>query len=516
MNPNTILDFLKKFSFKKKKVNNEDDPLAGLKSYDERKKEKKSAIYKKVAALVILIPLVFSIVQILIKTGFILATQEDETVITKKIPREKLSFKINTFTKWQDLKDAKDKELTNQISTLKDDLTLDIKKSESATAKHIQDVQTTIINEINASNKASNELITKMYKQLDLDKKSNKERLKKNIEDLETKMERDLKQIKIISQQTPLLSLPELPPLRQLKNNNKKIKQERVLTTSVTSTKNSNSNANSNKEDIKSAPIVYEIIEESIESTKFEVSTLEKYTKKIKEKKKKLPSFTLMPGFVKAIIVAGADVPTMAGKASEPKPIWLSINSEELIANNEVLHFEDCMVQATASGDLVSGRAHLRLSKISCSMTDLDGIKYKINTGIKGWVYGEEGKYGVKGRLVSKEGEIISKGVPLAAIESIIGALSQPDQSFIMPGGTTENSVSSNIATSGAKTSSKILGKFAEYYLQILENMNPYIEIRAKRRVTIAFAGGEMLTPVEYTPMDVNYFENIEYEEESK
>jgi len=258
--------------------------------------------------------------------------------------------------------------------------------------------------------------------------------------------------------------------------------------------------------------VAYETIEEDIVDEEFKVSTLDQY-KQEAAPVKTLPSFTLMPGFAQGVIVAGADVPTLKGKTTDAKPIWISINSETLTPNNEIMHMEDCLLQTTASGEFVSGRASLRLSKLSCTITDLDGNKYKIHQKVKGWIYGEEGKYGVKGRVVSKEGEIIKRGLSLAALEGMMNMLTQTNTNTVTP---TTNGINPAAAMTqgGAKVGGQIIQKFADYYLEILKSLNPYVEIKLKRKVTIAFEGGEVIKPTLYENFDVNYFENEELEDE--
>ena len=68
-----------------------------------------------------------------------------------------------------------------------------------------------------------------------------------------------------------------------------------------------------------------EIVEEEVAVTSYGVTSLNtlKVPEKVKEDKK-MPSFTLMPGFAKGVIVGGADVPTLTTSTTDPKPIWLS------------------------------------------------------------------------------------------------------------------------------------------------------------------------------------------------
>ena len=135
-----------------------------------------------------------------------------------------------------------------------------------------------------------------------------------------------------------------------------------------------------------------EEVAEEIEEEAYDIETLSANNNNDDNDAIKMPSFTLMPGPVRGIITAGADVGTMQQGAENPKIIWISLNSEQFIANNEVSDIRDCMVQVTARGNIASGRARMIVKKLSCIMTDKKGNKYKIVKEVKGGKGGEDGK----------------------------------------------------------------------------------------------------------------------------
>ena len=254
--------------------------------------------------------------------------------------------------------------------------------------------------------------------------------------------------------------------------------------------------------------VKYEEVEESItvENQEINFSTLDKNT----TKKETLPTFTLMPGFTKGTIVTGAAVPTLTQAENVSRPVWISFSGDTVIANNDTVSVDECLLQAAATGDFASGVAEIRLSRISCSATDQDGKKFKIISNVKGWVYSENGQYGLKGRLVSKEGQLIEKAIPLTVIEGLVEALSNLGNNQLDTGGTVN--IGDSFAQGSANGANKVLGKISDYYLKILESLNPVIEIKAGREVVVAFSGGEELVFEKYIPMDVYYFEGEEDE----
>ena len=69
------------------------------------------------------------------------------------------------------------------------------------------------------------------------------------------------------------------------------------------------------------------------------------------------------------------------------------------------------------------------------------------------------------------------------------------------------NNIQDSFTEGTTKTASTTLDIFSDYYLMILEQLNPTIELKAGRETTIGFEGGEVLQLEEYTPADVDFFE---------
>lgn len=154
-----------------------------------------------------------------------------------------------------------------------------------------------------------------------------------------------------------------------------------------------------------------------------------------------------------------------------------------------------CHVTGAGYGQLASERAYVRLERIACVLRSGDVI----DTRVKGYVAGEDGKTGIRGRLVSKQGKMLSRGI-LAGFASGFGGAVESSNSTagVVAGGTfTVSSRSSrDLVKTGIGGGAGEAGKLlAEYYLKLAEEVFPVIEIDAGRRVDVIITEGTELSP---------------------
>lgn len=482
---------IKKFKNFKSERNPHGDKL---KSLDAQKKEKRTLMFKRWALIGILGPILFFILQVIWKTGAYYYTNQDQAEVTKKMPKKDITLQIDADQKWKTIKEQEVAEIQTDIKTMKKEI-----KEEFAYTNETLATSLTAVNEN----------LMKMH--IDIKDESNKKFSElsdtvKNINaatinNMELKIEAlkgdfNTKVDEVKKSTSASLSMPPLPPI-------------------PSNTNSSNTNTAFTAIPELKHEVVTEITIEDISNNSesdFKISTLSQYeTEKPTDEEITLPEFTLMPGFAKGITITGADAPTLKAKADESEPIWISVNSETLIANNGFFNNQDCLLRGTVTGEYATGRGKINVTEISCTFVDDSGQYYKLLSPIKGWVYGEDSKLGLKGRVVSREGEIIEKGLPLAAIEGAIEALSNNDNYFLPNGGTTNGNPLADFKSGGMDSGKRIVDKFSEYYLEILDTLNPTVELKAKRKVTIAFKGGEKLKLEKFNPLDVNYFQNNQF-----
>lgn len=188
-----------------------------------------------------------------------------------------------------------------------------------------------------------------------------------------------------------------------------------------------------------------------------------------------LPAGTMISG----ILTTGMDVPTGSSTKHDPLPSILRINKDALLPNNFRADINDCVLVTSAIGDLSSSRAYLRAEALSCVTSD--GVA--VETSLNAFSVGPDGRNGIKGRLVSKNGEAALKSMWAGFLSGMSGLAGQTDIKMADDktgafSTFTDASAMGTVAGGAAlKGASSAMDRLAKYYIEIVEEMRPYIEI---------------------------------------
>jgi len=206
-----------------------------------------------------------------------------------------------------------------------------------------------------------------------------------------------------------------------------------------------------------------------------------------------MPSGSIITG----VLLNGLDAPTGQGARKDPFPVTMRIQKEAILPNRFRADIRECFVVISGYGDLSSERAYLRGETISCVREDGAIIEAKLNS----YAVGEDGKAGVRGRLVSKQGQVIARSL----MAGFVSGLSKAFDVKPVPVIDTSNSGNMNtqfqrnqpnsnwLQSSAASGASTALEKVADFYLKMAEGMFPVIEIDAGRQVDLIISQGSKL-----------------------
>lgn len=192
--------------------------------------------------------------------------------------------------------------------------------------------------------------------------------------------------------------------------------------------------------------------------------------------------------FAKAVMLSGLDAPTGGLAKTNPQPVLMRLLDHGTLPNRFRSRVRECFVTAAGFGDLASERAYLRLEKLSCVLRDGTALE----VALKGFVAGEDGKAGLRGRVVSKQGQLIARALVAGVASGIGNGVAQSFTSLSTSAlGNVQNIDPGNIAQFGvANGFSSALDRIAQWYLERANEVYPVLEVDAGRVVEVVLNEG--------------------------
>ena len=193
------------------------------------------------------------------------------------------------------------------------------------------------------------------------------------------------------------------------------------------------------------------------------------------------PDYLPANSFATARVIVGVDASTGVASQTDPLPVVLRITgpARSVADNGRVLttKLQGCLINGAARGDLSSEKVYVKLQRMTCAQP---GGRYAVSE-VRGFI-AFAGKSGVRGRVVSREGSLITQAF-LAGLAggfgrgfsantnslfqgtnvSVDGKRPQLGAGEILQGGVGEG------VSSAADTVSKYLIERAEQYQPVIE-----------------------------------------------
>jgi conjugal transfer pilus assembly protein TraB len=200
----------------------------------------------------------------------------------------------------------------------------------------------------------------------------------------------------------------------------------------------------------------------------------------------------LPPSFMAATLLSGLDAPTSETAKGSPVPALLRIKDLAVLPNSVKADLKGCFVIAEGLGNLADERAHMRLVSLSCLTREGQSV---IDQKIKGFLVDQDGKIGLKGKVVSRMGSTIARSM----IAGFFGGLGE----YVA----TQNTITSTSALGTTQTidpnaalqygaGSGLSSAFTDtqkFYLDLAKQALPVIEVGATKDVTLVIEEGTML-----------------------
>lgn len=193
--------------------------------------------------------------------------------------------------------------------------------------------------------------------------------------------------------------------------------------------------------------------------------------------------------FFRSVLLGGVDAPT-GGEAqnASPHPVLMRVTDFAQLPNQFKYNFRECFVTGQAYGDISAERAYIRLQNLSCVGTDGRAI----DMPVKGYVAGEDGKTGVRGTVVTKQGQVLANALLAGVLSGIGNGISETfkvtsDTAF----GTATSVKGGDQYKAGIATGlGNAADRLAQYYIKLADKVFPVIEINAGRTVDIVLTQG--------------------------
>lgn len=219
-----------------------------------------------------------------------------------------------------------------------------------------------------------------------------------------------------------------------------------------------------------------------------------------------LPAGTIITG----VTMNGVNVGTGPAARANPQIVEIRVKKNAIMPNGFQVNLENCQIIATGYGDLSARRVHLRPTVLSC----VNNQGAVIESAIKGFVVGDDGIAGMRGTVISHQGELLEKGV-LAGFIGGIGSSFAPQAVSplsINPGSTTQYQYPSASAVLGngiAGGTSNAATLVAKYYIQQAEQLTPTLQVNPGTSVDLVLEHG---ATVEKKGMTAAQLQKVAYE----
>ncbi|MEC8178084.1 MAG: TraB/VirB10 family protein, partial [Pseudomonadota bacterium] len=198
--------------------------------------------------------------------------------------------------------------------------------------------------------------------------------------------------------------------------------------------------------------------------------------------------------YAPATVIVGVDASTGVTSQSDPLPVVLRITgpARSVLRGNRLLTTDltGCLVNGAARGDLSAEKVYVKLVRMTCAQP---GGRFAVSE-VKGFI-AFAGKSGVRGRVVSREGSLVSQAL-LAGIVGGFGRGFSANANGIFAGqvgsdGKREALSPTDILAGGfGQGAGEAADTVSKYLIELAEQYQPVVEMPTGNEVEIVFLDG--------------------------
>lgn len=198
-----------------------------------------------------------------------------------------------------------------------------------------------------------------------------------------------------------------------------------------------------------------------------------------------------MGSFFKADLLNGVEAGTGSHAQANPQPVLMRVVSDAFLPNAGRYPVKSCFILGSAYASLSSERVYIRLAKMAC-MGDKNRM---ITSKVKGYVVDSDGKIGLRGHLVNRQGAKLGKAMLAGFFSGLSGMGSHAQGTTVLSAlGIKHHADSADTLRSagflGLGSATKELSSF---YIHEAKRLFPVIEVGAGREVMVTVSEGVSL-----------------------
>lgn len=200
-----------------------------------------------------------------------------------------------------------------------------------------------------------------------------------------------------------------------------------------------------------------------------------------------------LPGgsMARSVLLTGADAP-VGGK---PFPVLLALKEAFASPNSYRVPLEGCFALGKAEGNASSERADIQIVRMSCVLPGGKSFEQEVT----GYLVGEDGKQGIPGKLVDKEGRKIAFAAVAGVGAGLARAFGQQQlTNVVTDSGAITSTVTGDALTFGLASGAQgAATELQRYFQKQAERLFPVVEVDAGKNVTLVMLSGTKVPGLE-------------------
>jgi|GEM_PF-3800533 len=188
---------------------------------------------------------------------------------------------------------------------------------------------------------------------------------------------------------------------------------------------------------------------------------------------------------VSGVMLSGLAVSTSTNSQSDPHPVIIRVRSDFLMPRGFSAPLKDAVVIGQCYGDRSAERAFCTLETLSYVEASGEIVEEKI----QGWVFGEDGRYGLQGEIVDRSDALLRDSFLAGLAGGMANFFQGATTNHVFPtspfGQTNALKPSEMLEAGGASGVGQALDRLAKFYIDAAEKMSPVLLVNPGRNVDI-------------------------------